>query len=112
MAMDRVKPQMIARAYNALMARAEQAVSSLRQFTSNASHQLRTPLAVLRVHLDVLQTYGPQSPQGRMALDDIAHSVDTLERLLQQLLALARLDEQAVGKAAGRSGGQFDPLWW
>lgn len=101
--------QMIARAYNALMARAEQAVRSLRQFTSNASHQLRTPLAVLRVHLDVLQTYGPQSPQGRMALDDIDHSVDTLERLLQQLLALARLDEQAVGKAAGRSGGQFDP---
>jgi|GEM_PF-267196 len=96
--------QMIARAYNALMARAERAVGSLRQFTSNASHQLRTPLAVLRVHLDVLQTYGAQSPQGQMALDDIAHAVDTLERLLQQLLALARLDEQA-----GYSGGQFDP---
>jgi len=96
--------QMIARAYNALMARAERAVGSLRQFTSNASHQLRTPLAVLRVHLDVLQTYGAHSPQGQMALDDIAHAVDTLERLLQQLLALARLDEQA-----DYSGGQFDP---
>ncbi|NKI98215.1 two-component system sensor histidine kinase TctE [Novosphingobium sp. SG707] len=96
--------QMIARAYNALMVRAERAVGSLRQFTSNASHQLRTPLAVLRVHLDVLETYGAQSPQGQMALDDIAHSVDTLERLLQQLLALARLDEQVEC-----STGQFDP---
>lgn len=96
--------RMIARAHNMLMARAERAVASLRQFTSNASHQMRTPLAVLRVHLDVLQTYGAQSPQGRMALDDIAASVEQLERLLQQLLALARLDEQPE-----RSSGTFDP---
>jgi len=96
--------QMIARAYNALMTRAESAMVSLRQFTSNASHQLRTPLAVLRVHLDVLETYGPASPQGKMALDDIAASVDTLERLLQQLLVLARLDERS-----GSIKGRFDP---
>jgi two-component system sensor histidine kinase TctE len=96
--------QMIASAHNALMKRAESAVVSLRQFTSNASHQLRTPLAVLRVHLDVLETYGAASPQGQMALDDIAASVDTLERLLQQLLALARLDERS-----GRIEGEFDP---
>jgi two-component system sensor histidine kinase TctE len=96
--------RMIAQAYNALMITAERAATSLRQFTSNASHQLRTPLAVLRVHLDVLQTYGAHSPQGQMALDDIADSVEKLERLLQQLLSLARLDEQQ-----GYREGQFDP---
>lgn len=87
--------QMIAEAYNALMNRAERAILSLRQFTANASHQLRTPLAVLRVHLDVLETYGPASPQGQMALTDITASVGTLERLMQNLIALARLEERA-----------------
>jgi two-component system sensor histidine kinase TctE len=86
------------------MVRAERAVTSLRHFTSNASHQMRTPLAVLRVHLDVLQAYGAQSPQGAMALDDIAASVTNLERLLNQLLSLARLDEQAEPPM-----GSFDP---
>jgi two-component system, OmpR family, sensor histidine kinase TctE len=98
-----LEAQMIARAYNALMVRAERAVTSLRHFTSNASHQMRTPLAVLRVHLDVLQAYGAQSPQGKMALDDIAASVTNLERLLNQLLSLARLDEQD-----GPGTGHFD----
>ncbi len=80
-------------AFNGLMARLERATLSLRQFTSNASHQMRTPLAVARVHLDVLERYGPQSPQGRAALQDIPQAIDSLEQLLRQLIALARSEE-------------------
>ncbi|HUD89968.1 HAMP domain-containing sensor histidine kinase [Sphingobium sp.] len=81
-------------AFNGLMARLERATDSLRQFTSNASHQMRTPLAVARVHLDVLERYGPNSPQGRAALLDIPHAIDSLEQLLRQLIALARSEDQ------------------
>ncbi|MEJ2409834.1 MAG: sensor histidine kinase [Novosphingobium sp.] len=85
---------LLATAFNELMARTERALSSLREFTSNASHQLRTPLAIVRVHIDVLNRYGPSSPQGATALADIGAAVDSLERLLAQLISLARMDEQ------------------
>lgn len=81
-------------AFNGLMTRLERASNSLRQFTSNASHQMRTPLAVARVHLDVLERYGPHSPQGQAALTDIPHAIDSLELLLRQMIALARSEDQ------------------
>ena len=82
--------------FNALMTRLEKANQSLRQFTSNASHQMRTPLAVARVHLDVLRRAGPHAPAAREAIGDITYAVESLERLLLQLIALARTDEQSV----------------
>ena len=86
-------------AFNALMARMENATESLRQFTTNASHQMRTPLAIARVHLGLLDRFGLNSPQGETALSDISHAIQSLERLLQQLISLARTDEQAIDPA-------------
>ena len=86
--------RMLATAFNELMERSERAIDALRQFTANASHQLRTPLAIMRVHVDVLTRYGPDSRQGATALVDIAAAVEGLERLLSQLISLARMDEQ------------------
>ena len=85
--------RLLATAFNDLMLRSERATLSLRQFTANASHQLRTPLAIMRVHLDVLDRAAPASRQGVAALADINAAVGTLERLLPQLIALARMDE-------------------
>jgi len=85
--------------FNALMTRMERATESLRQFTSNASHQMRTPLAIVRVHLDVLDRYGPISPQGQAALKEVPGAIASLERLLLQLISLARTEEQAIDPA-------------
>ena len=71
-------------------------MDTLREFTANASHQMRTPLAVVRVHLDVLERHGPASPRGVAALEDIATAVTSLERLLLQLISLARTEEQGI----------------
>ncbi|WP_404712223.1 sensor histidine kinase [Sphingomonas sp. MMS24-J13] len=84
-------------AFNELMARLEQVTRSLREFTSNASHQMRTPLAIARVHLDVLERYGPASPEGKAALIDIPDAIGTLEKLLGQLIVLARSEERPPG---------------
>lgn len=97
---DPLEAHLLANAFNDLMSRTERATQSLRQFTANASHQLRTPLAIVQVHVDVLRRYGPDSPQGAAALSDITAAVDGLERLLSQLISLARMDEQPHGEPA------------
>ncbi|MFT3976676.1 MAG: HAMP domain-containing sensor histidine kinase [Sphingomonas bacterium] len=82
--------------FNGLMKRLEKVNESLRQFTSNASHQMRTPLAVARVHLDLLRRAGPHAAEAQGAIRDINYAVESLERLLLQLIALARTDEQSL----------------
>lgn len=111
-------------AFNGLMTRLEKATESLRQFTANASHQMRTPLALARVNLDVLDRYGPTSAQGRAALADLPHAIDSLEQLLRQLIVLARSEgqggdaislfdladvvAQVTGERAARAPGHID----
>lgn len=79
-------------ALNTLLHRLEQAIAGERTFTSDASHQLRTPLAVLRMHVELLRRAAPGgSPEAAM-IDDIDGAARRLERLLAQLIALARAD--------------------
>jgi two-component system sensor histidine kinase TctE len=85
-------------ALNALLERLEQSIGTVRRFTADASHQMRTPLTILRTHLEILQRRGIDTPEGRAALDDIEAATNRLERLLAQLIALARADE---GGSAG-----------
>ncbi|WP_336489283.1 sensor histidine kinase [Methylobacterium nigriterrae] len=81
-------------AFNTLLARLEQVMEAVRRFTADASHQMRTPLAVLRTHVDLARRHGiSANPEGRAALDDIEGAALRLEHLLSQLLALARADE-------------------
>ncbi len=80
-------------AINGLLERLDQSIATMRRFTADASHQLRTPLAVLRTHLALLRRHGTGTAEGRAALDDVDGAVRRLERLLTQLLALARADE-------------------
>jgi two-component system sensor histidine kinase TctE len=83
-------------AFNSVLARTEKASEFVRQFTADASHQMRTPLAVLRAHLHILKRHAPESREGLDAIADIDAAVRTLERLLMQLIALARAEEQDV----------------
>ncbi|VWX54594.1 HAMP domain-containing sensor histidine kinase [Novosphingobium sp. 9U] len=94
---DPLEARLLANAFNDLMARTERATQSLRQFTANASHQLRTPLTIVRVHADVLARDGPATLQGATALADIIAAVESLDHLLAQLIALACMDEQPEG---------------
>ncbi len=88
-------------AINGLLERLDQSIGTMRRFTADASHQLRTPLAVLRTHLLLLRRHGTGTAEGRAALDDVDGAVRRLERLLTQLLALARADEDNPAAAVG-----------
>ncbi|MBL4784465.1 MAG: sensor histidine kinase [Cohaesibacteraceae bacterium] len=79
---------------NAFMQRLQSALGALRQFTGNASHQIRTPLAILRTQQElVLRATSLDEAKEAARAADIA--VVHAERVLTQLLMLARIDEAA-----------------
>lgn len=83
--------------FNHLLKRLEGAVAGMRQFTADASHQMRTPLAVLKTHLAVLSQHVlPGSPDAS-SLADVQGAVTRLEALLTRLITLAHADEAARG---------------
>ncbi len=70
-------------AFNTLLGRLDEVRATVRRFTGDASHQMRTPLAVLRMHVDLARRHGVgASPEGRAALDDIEGAALRLEHLL------------------------------
>lgn len=80
-------------ALNNLFARLETAFENERRFTADAAHELRTPLAALKVQAQVAQR-ATDKTQRQASLDSVIHGVDRATRLVEQLLALARLDPQ------------------
>jgi signal transduction histidine kinase len=71
---------------------AERLQLAMSRFTADASHQMRTPLTILRTHISVLAGLIPANDAAYSSLKDIQEAADRLQRLLIQLLKLARAD--------------------
>jgi len=80
---------------NDMLDRIDSATTRQRTFVGDAAHELRSPLASLRVQLEVAQRLGPAADWEGL-LDDVMIDVQRLDRLVGDLLALARLDEAGV----------------
>ena len=76
---------------NSFMVRLESALDALRHFTGNASHQLRTPLAIIRTQL-ALASRATDLEAARSAVGKADAAVADGERLLAQLLLMAKID--------------------
>ncbi|HET7585965.1 MAG TPA: ATP-binding protein [Gemmatimonadaceae bacterium] len=78
---------------NEMMERLERSFSALRRFTADASHELKTPLAVLRA--DVERAMGPSSADNErlIALEEALQETGRMAELVERLLTLARADE-------------------
>lgn len=77
-------------AFNDTASKLERLVDSQRAFVADASHQLRTPLAALRLRLEILEDAVPK--RGREDFEAAVAEVHRLSRLVDGLLALARAD--------------------
>jgi two-component system sensor histidine kinase TctE len=82
---------------NSFMTRLDSALGALRHFTGNASHQLRTPMAIMRTQL-ALASRAKTEDERRAAIAAADNAVEHAERVLAQLLLLARIDEAVSDK--------------
>jgi signal transduction histidine kinase len=78
----------LVRAINGALERLDAAFESQRQFTADAAHELRTPIAVLRARIEALSANGG-------AAAPLMADVDRLSRLVEQLLTVSVLDGKA-----------------
>jgi two-component system, OmpR family, sensor kinase len=75
---------------NDMLARIEAALDHERAFLDNASHELRTPIAIARGELELARPLASDSPAVGAALDSALEEVDRLQTLAVNLLDLAR----------------------
>jgi signal transduction histidine kinase len=83
--------QRLAVTLNAMLDRIDAATKRQRTFVGDAAHELRSPLASLRVQLEVAERLPPEDWSA--VLRDSLADVSRLELLVDDLLAMARLDE-------------------
>jgi two-component system OmpR family sensor kinase len=91
--------QPLAGSLNALLARLDSALGAQRRFTADAAHELRTPLAALKLQLDVARRANDQ-PSRVAAYDDLDAGVERAAHLVDQLLTLARIEPEALATRA------------
>lgn len=93
-------------ALNDLFTRMAELLVTERQFTADAAHELRTPIAGIRMQAQVAQG-ATQNAERAAALDATVQGCDRATRLVEQLLQLARLDaETATPDAAATDLGR------
>jgi two-component system, OmpR family, sensor kinase len=86
----------LARTLNEMLARNEAAFERERAFVANASHELRSPLAILRAELDVALVGESSRSELEAAVRSAADEVDGLSRLADALLVLAESDRGSL----------------
>ena len=82
---------------NSMLDRIERSYNSQKQFVSDASHELRTPIAVLQGYINMLKRWGKSDPE---VLDEginaIAQETQSMKELVESLLFLARHDKKTL----------------
>lgn len=88
----------LARTVNEMLGRLQDSRDRQRQFVGDASHELRSPLASIRQTAEVARAHPGALPEGELA-DAVLEESARMQRLVEQLLLLARADEGAVSRS-------------
>lgn len=83
----------LARSFNSLLNRLSESFDRQRRFMADASHELRTPVAILRGESEVALSQQARSPEEyRESLDVMHHEAERLTRIVEDLFTLTRAD--------------------
>ncbi len=84
-------------AFNNMVDTVGQRIERERQFTSDVSHELRSPLMTLTASVEVLERRKDSLPDvAQQAIELLSHDLDRFQRLVQDLLEISRMEAGAV----------------
>jgi signal transduction histidine kinase len=86
----------LARLLNQTFDRLEESFDQIRRFSADASHELKTPLALLRLHAEKLVTEGHLSPEHEEVVVVMLDELARLNRVIDELLFLSRAEAKAI----------------
>ncbi len=81
--------------FNQMISRLEQSVMQLKQFSSDASHDLKTPLTIIRGEIEIALRKNRSSKEYIKTLTSIQEEARKLEIIIENLLFLSRMDSPA-----------------
>ena len=93
-------------AFQAMADGVESALEQQRGFVADASHQLRNPLAAIRLRIDSLPVDGGDGTE----LAAVERDLDRLENIVDRMLALAHAEHRATARAQGREAASADSI--
>ncbi|HIY05615.1 MAG TPA: HAMP domain-containing histidine kinase [Candidatus Evtepia faecigallinarum] len=83
----------LASTFNQMFARLERSFEAETQFTADASHELRTPVSVIKSACEYAEKYGETPEEQRETIAMIHRQADKMSQLIGQLLSITRLDQ-------------------
>lgn len=86
----------LARLLNQTFDRLEESFDQIRRFSADASHELKTPLSLLRLHAEKLVTDGRLSPEHEDVVVVMLDELARLNRIIDELLFLSRAEAKAI----------------
>ena len=86
----------LARLLNQMFDRLEASFVQIRRFTADASHELKIPLSLIRLHSEKMVADGTLAPVHREAVQVQLEEIARLNRIIEELLLLSRADAHAL----------------
>jgi heavy metal sensor kinase len=80
---------------NSMIARLERSFQQIRQFSGDVSHELKTPLTELKCNAEVVLRKQRTSKEYQTALQNVIEDADHLQKIIEDLLLLARMDSHS-----------------
>jgi len=90
-----LESHVLSQSFNRLLDRLDASFADMRRFTSNASHQLQTPLTVMKGHVDVTLRKEREAQAYRDTLVIVRDEIREMIRMVRALLTLSRLEHAA-----------------
>ncbi len=86
----------LAETFNDMISRLERSFKQIKQFSSDASHELKTPLTAIRGEIEVALRKGRGREEYKKILKSALEEIDKLQKIIDNLLLLAQMDSQNI----------------
>lgn len=89
----------LAQSFDGMLDRIEQTVEREKQFTSDASHELRTPVAAILSACEYMTAYAKDYDEMKTSAESVKEQAERMSRLISELLTISRMDKNTLQTA-------------